>query len=158
MPVPKLKNYTTKINYRDSINKIENLLFDFGAVSVHKSAEKGSGIIKGVSFVIHDEDDCELPVKLEVTEEQVVNAARYIRNEGLKNKHAATEADIRKARNTVWKMFYEMIHCQLSMNLIQVRSKKQLFLADLYDSKSNMTFLQKIEKGDVGLTKLLGGK
>ena len=158
MSLPKLKNYTTKINYRDSINKIENLLFDFGAVSVHKSADRDTRIIKGVSFIIHDEDDCEIPVKLEVTEDQVVNAAKYIRNEGLKKEYKVTAVDIRKARDTVWKMFYELIYCQLSMNLIQVRTKKQIFLADLYDSKSNMTLIEKIESGDGNLKKLLEGK
>ena len=103
---PNLKNYTTSISAEKSIQEIEKMLLDFGAVDFMKSAKNGYYI--SLSFLIEDGDK-KLPFKMPVNIKAISD---YL----FTQKTRTSERDIyEKAYRIGWRILKDWIHAQLSI-------------------------------------------
>ena len=134
-----LKNYTTEVPAARSIEKIENILVEFGATNIMKEYGPG-GKCEALSFIVAVEG-MKLPFRLPV---KVENAYVWLKN---KKPQTSDKTLWAQAERMVWKQQYEWVFLQLSMIELDQAEKLELLLPYLYDVQKQETYYQKLKQG-----------
>ena len=132
----KLKNYTTKVAASTSINAIEKLLIDFGAIGIMKEYSSTKAII-GINFVL-DINGFKMPFKIPA---KIQATFLWLQ------KQRKTKVDVNdllnQAERVCWKQMHEWVHIQLSLIELDQAEPLEVFFPYLSDGKQ--TFYQKVK-------------
>jgi hypothetical protein len=137
-----LKNYTTEVPATRSIDYIEKLLVEFGAMNIMKEYEElpplTGRICTSLAFIIEVEGHT-TAIKLPAN---VKGIALWLRGK----KPSSTDKTVcEQAYRIAWKQQYEILYLQLSQVETQQRELMSVFLPDAYDIQNNQTFYQKLK-------------
>lgn len=141
-----LKNYTTSIKIEKTISEIETMLAKFGATHIFKIYDNGIPI--GLAFTIVV-DGNSIPYKLPMKEEKIL---LVLKKSNINKKFKGID----QARRTGWRIIKDWVDSQLALIEIELTKPEEIFLPYMYDSKTDSTFFQKLEKK--GLNNLLEDK
>lgn len=139
-----IKNITSMIKPEKTIMEIERILIDFGARGILK--EYSGRRVDSLSFYIERDGNkipFKMPMKIESARRMVEQA---VKDRNLPNKFKDEPFRTEKAEIVGWRVIKDWIHSQLSLIEIQFADPIELLLAYVYDSKTNKTFFEKIQK------------
>lgn len=139
-----IKNITSMIKPEKTIMEIERILIDFGARGILK--EYSGKRVDSLSFYIERDGQkipFKMPMKIESARRMVEKA---VNDRKLPNKFKNEPFRTEKAESVGWRVIKDWIHSQLSLIEIQFADPIELLLAYVYDSKTNKTFFEKIQK------------
>lgn len=137
-----LKNYTTEVPANRSIDNIEKLLVQFGAINIMKEYEElpplPGKICNSIAFRIEVGGNM-MAIKLPAN---VRTIAIWLR----KKKPSGSDKTIcEQAYRIAWKQQHEILHLQLSQVETEQRELMSVFLPDVFDIQSNQTFFEKLK-------------
>jgi formyltetrahydrofolate synthetase len=136
-----IKNYTSQVPAKRSIQRIEDCLIKHGAKNIIKMVENER--IVGLAFVV-DINGKEYPFKLPARIKKIEN---HFKNKGHMSPSAEKKA-IEQAERTAWKLLYELIEIQMSLIYLDQTEIMEIFLPYLYDTKEENTFFEKMKIND----------
>ena len=145
MPAKKvnIKNYTSQVSAKRSIQRIEDCLMKHGAKHIIKLVE--SERVVGLAFVI-DINGKEYPFKLPARIEKI---EKHFKNERMSP--SAEKKAIEQAERTAWRLLHELIEIQMSLITLDQTELMEIFLPYLYDVTKENTLFEKIKKTDFKL-------
>ena len=143
-----LKNYTSQVSAKKSIDWIEFKLSRNGATQILKIYDT-KGRVSGIAFIV-PQNGIDFPYKLPARIEE----CEKILKESLRKPRTGTLQRIsEQAERTAWKIISDWVDAQMAMiNLSQVKLM-EIFLPFLYDHSRKETYFEKLEAK--GLQKLL---
>lgn len=138
-----IKNYTSSIEASRSMARIEELLVEIGASNINKQyADK---VCTGITFLLHDNIlQQTIPFHLKADAEECF---RILWKDIKRPKSNTMELIRQQANRTAWKILSDLVEIQCSMVLLGQAKPVQMFLACMYDMKSNETLFDKVSTG-----------
>lgn len=135
-----IRNYTSEITAKNSINKIEDLLIGAGARSISKTYSN-EGIINGFKFLL-PMNNMQLTFDINPA---VENVFKFMLDQRVNNINNTQREQIRKqAERTAWKNQAELIQIQLDMVSVNQVDLMQIMFLSLTDG--NETVYEKMKK------------
>jgi hypothetical protein len=135
-----LKNYTTEIPAQRTISEIEEILVKHGATDTWKQYDS-PGKVTTLNFAVNTEFG-KMPFKLSIDAQVICEVLKEQSKHGLKSISRKQASDIEHARNVGWRIVKDWIDAQMAMVFLKMRKLEQIFLADIYDMRSEKTFFQ----------------
>lgn len=138
------KNYSTQVPLDRTIAEIEHLLITHGATYVLK--EYSDGMITSINFIIQVEGQ-KMPVKLPLDMNALQTLLKEQKKEGQVKKLSHKELnDINVIRRIGWRFLKDWLQAQMDYADMNQRKLEQIFLADIYDSRSGKTLFQVLQE------------
>lgn len=133
-----IKNYTTEVPARTSLERIEGLLVDFGATNIMKEFEGGN--CRAISFRVLIEN---VPFAFKLPGDV---KACYL---WLKKKSPSRQDKwlLEQAERIAWKHQFEWLHIQLTGIELAQLEKMQALLPYVVDNYSGESFYKKLKDG-----------
>ncbi|HEX2868657.1 MAG TPA: hypothetical protein VHO03_16575 [Ignavibacteriales bacterium] len=143
-----IKNYSTTVPIEKSVQNIEKLLVEAGAVNISKAYNE-SRDVEALTFQLMIEQK---PVffKLEVTKYNA-NAIFNIITKGRRLNKAQFESNFAQAKRIAWKLLHEELHIQLTRIHLQQVEALRIFLPYVCDPMTGVTLYQKLKEGSFKL-------
>lgn len=138
-----IKNYTSQVSAKRSIQKIEDCLMKYGAKHIIKIVENERVI--GLAFVVNVKGK-EFPFKLPARIEKI---EKHFKNK--KMTPTAEKKAIEQAERTAWRLLHELIEIQMSLIYLDQTELMEIFLPYLYDIKNENTLFEKMKINDFKL-------
>ena len=144
-----IKNYTSQVSAKRSIEYIETTLVKHGARTVVKQYDE-EGRTNGIYFLVPI-DGHETPYKLpaRIAECEVVLRS----NLGQRARPETRKKIPQQAERTAWKILSDWVEAQMAMVELGQIEFTEVYLPYLYDQKTNQTLYEKIK--EKGLSNLL---
>lgn len=140
-----IKNYTTTVKPRKTIQEIEGILQDYGVRQMHKMFD-ADGEVEGIYFTIPFKDQMvhyKMPALVDEVR-QIMEDDPDIKTYNIKEKDYEVAA-----RCVAWRIIKDWIDSQLAMieaNLVEVH---QVFLPYAYDPEADETLYDKFIQGNM---------
>lgn len=135
-----LKNYTTEIPAQRTISEIEEILVKHGATDTWKQYDS-IGKVTALNFAVNTEFG-KMPFRLSIDAQVISKVLKEQIKQGLKGISRKQALDIEHARNVGWRIVKDWIDAQMAMVSLKMRKLEQIFLADVYDMRSEKTLFQ----------------
>jgi hypothetical protein len=140
MALKGLKNYTTEIPVQKTISEIEDILVKHGATDTWKQYDSAGKVI-ALNFAVNTEFG-KVPFKFSIDANVICGVLREQVKQGSRGISMKQASDIEHARNVGWRIVKDWIDAQMAMVSLKMRKLEQIFLADIYDMRSEKTFFQ----------------
>lgn len=139
-----IKNYTTEVQAAKSIERIEALLVDFGAINIMKEYEEVKPLTgkrcTSISFIVEIEG-MKMPFRLSAN---IHNVKKWMRSK----KPTITDKTLaEQSERIAWKQQFELLHLQLGQIEMNQLEKLEVFFPYLYDVEKQQTFYNKVKAG-----------
>lgn len=135
-----LKNYTTSISEKKTIDEIESMLSKFGATRSYKMYEEG--VVKALAFAMVVNGK-EIPFKLPMNEDKIM---QVFENQYKRGKLQRTYVKREQARRTGWRIIKDWVDSQVALMEIELAKPEEVFLPYMFNEKLNMTMFEMLEK------------
>jgi hypothetical protein len=135
-----LKNYTTEIPVQRTISEIEEILVKHGATDTWKQYDS-TGKITALNFAVKTEFG-KMPFRLSIDAKVISEVLIEQVKRGMKGISKKQAFDIEHARNVGWRIVKDWLDAQMAMVSLKMRKLEQVFLADVYDMRTERTFFQ----------------
>ncbi len=143
-----IKNYTSQISAKRSIDYIETQLVKHGARSIMKIYDNKR--VTGICFAI-SVDGVDLPFKLPA---RIKEAEKVLYSQlGPRTRKETKDKIPAQAERTAWKIISDWVEAQMAMIELSQIDITEMMLSYLYDSKRDQTLYQKVKES--GLNNLL---
>ena len=141
-----MKNYTTKIDSRTTVNEIEEILAKHGAVGVHKSFNPIDATIDAVMFSI-DTDRGPTVFKLPCEYKKLHKKLRELRRSGKVTRITWKSLEnFEHAKNVAWRIIKDWVDAQLALISIEMVSLDQVFLPYAYSMEKQKTLYEMVKE------------
>ncbi len=145
-----LKNYTTEIPALKTISEIEEILVKHGATDTWKQYDD-RGKVTALNFAVKTEFG-KMPFKFSIDANVICAVLKEQVQQGSRGISMKQASDIEHARNVGWRIVKDWIDSQMALVSLKMRKLEQIFLADIYDMRTEKTFFQILQdKKYVGL-------
>ena len=136
-----IKNYTSQVPAKRSIDYIETQLVKHGARTIVKLYDENK-IINGIWFVM-SVDGKDIPFKLpaRIKECEIVLKS----NLGPRARSDTYKKIPKQAEMTAWKILSDWIEAEMAMIELGQRKITEAFLSCIYDQKNDQTFYEKVK-------------
>lgn len=139
-----IKNYTSQVPVKRSVQRIEDCLIKYGAKNIIKIIEGGK--ITGLAFVI-DVNGVDYPFKLPARIDRI---HRYFKDKSTTGK-TSIQRSYEQAERTAWRLLQELIEIQMSLVYLEQVDMMEIFLPYMYDAERNETLFEKMKNNDFKL-------
>jgi hypothetical protein len=141
----RIKNFSTSIAVEKTIAEIEMMLSKYGATKIMKEYTPEGQPCTLIFGIITDYG--EMPVKLPVRTEKILEVFKMqVSNGKLPKKFWSGDWAFEQANRVGWRIIKDWLDAQLTLIGIQMVKIHEIFLPYAYDSKSNQTLFEKMEK------------
>ena len=134
-----IKNYTSQVPSKRSVQHIEDRLVNHGAKNILKLFEKTKLI--GIAFIINvngKEIPFRLPARIDRVEKQLKGF--------IKRPRAGTLDKItEQAERTAWRLLADWVDVQMSLIELDQVELIEVFMPYIYDVKNEQTFFEKMK-------------
>jgi hypothetical protein len=141
-----IKNYTSQISAKQSINNIEEQLVKHGARKILRLYGDDK-LISGICFELPHNGQ-EIPYKLlaRIKECEVI----LLRNMGTRTRSETRKKAPKQAERTAWKILSDHIDIQMARVELGQIEITEAYLTYMYDHKRDQTFYEKIKDKGFG--------
>jgi len=142
-----IKNYTSSTPAAQSVDKIEKMLVEAGAVNVMKLFSEKR--LSGIAFILSingKQYPIKLPAKTKESEELLLKQVKRPRS-------TTRKLVLAQAERTAWKILADWVELQITLIKLKHRQPLEAFFSDIYDIRKNETFYESL-KNSGGLTQL----
>jgi len=136
-----IKNYTSQVSAKRSIDYIETQLVKHGAKTIVKLYDTEKKI-NGIWFVIESENG-DIPYKLPARVKKCEVILKS--NLGPRTRPETRKKISQQAERTAWKILSDWVEAQMAMVELSQIEITEIFLPYIYDHKTNQTFYEKIK-------------
>lgn len=143
----KIKNYTSTVPAAKSIQEIESLLIEVGAVNISKFYDPQTKQIQGFLFNIII-NSTSIIFKMPCNEEKIFH---HLQKQKPVKTQAQRQALQEQANRTAWKTLHEWTQIQITMILLEQVDPLQVFLPYAYDTATNKTLYERAREGEIKL-------
>jgi hypothetical protein len=147
----KIKNFSTSISVEKTIAEIELMLSKYGVTKIMKEYTPEGQPCTLIFAIITDFG--EMPVKLPVHTEKILEVFKVqVSNKKLPRKYWSGDWAFEQANRVGWRIIKDWLDAQLTLIGIQMVKIHEIFLPYAYDSRTDQTLFEKMEKkGFAGL-------
>jgi hypothetical protein len=144
-----IKNYTTTVPVIRSVQNIEQLLVDAGAININKSYNDQKEV-EGIVFQLMI-DQKPIFFKVEVTQQNIQAIYKIIGKDRRRLTRIQTDTLLAQSKRIAWKLLHEELHIQLTRIHLQQIEAMRIFLPYVCNPMTGETLFEKLKEGNFKL-------